>query len=140
MVDTLVDTSVLVSAANASEAAHRRCFAALTKTQGRLVISPLVLAEADYMIARLGQVPAEVGMLQDIRDNMTIAQFSNDDLERAIEVIEQYAALNIGVTDASIVVLAARYRTTHILTLDHKHFQAITPLASGDQFMLLPSD
>ncbi len=139
MVDTLVDTSVLVSATNAREAAHRRCLAALTATLGRLVISPLVLAEADYMIARLGQVPAEVAMLQDIRDNMTVAQFSNDDLDQAITVVEQYTDLNIGITDASIVVLAARYHTTRILTLDHKHFQAIMPLASGDHFTLLPS-
>lgn len=91
------------------------------------------------MIARLGQVPAEVAMLQDIRDNMTVAQFSNDDLDQAIAVVEQYTDLNIGITDASIVVLAARYHTTRILTLDHKHFQAITPLASGDHFTLLPS-
>jgi len=98
-----------------------------------------VLAEADYMIARLGQVPAEVAMLQDIRDNMTVAQFSNDDLDQAITVVEQYTDLNIGITDASIVVLAARYHTTRILTLDHKHFQAIMPLASGDHFTLLPS-
>ncbi len=87
----------------------------------------------------VGQVPAEVAMLQDIRDNMTVAQFSNDDLDQAITVVEQYTDLNIGITDASIVVLAARYHTTRILTLDHKHFQAIMPLASGDHFTLLPS-
>ncbi len=138
MVDTLVDTSVLVSAANAGEVMHRRCYTALTTAQGRLVVSPLVVAEADYMIARLRQVSAEVAMLQDIRDNMTVAQFTNEDLDQAIALVEQYADLNIGVTDASIVVLAAKYHTTQLLTLDHKHFQAIAPLASGSHFTLLP--
>jgi predicted nucleic acid-binding protein len=46
----------------------------------------------------------------------------------------------LGLTDASIVVQAARHRTTRILSLDHKHFSAVRPLAGGMSFTLLPRD
>ncbi len=47
--------------------------------------------------------------------------------------------MRIGLTDASLVVLAARYGTTRLLTLDEKHFRAIRPLR-GDTFTILPAD
>ncbi len=47
--------------------------------------------------------------------------------------------MKIGVADASIVVLAARYRTTRLLTFDERHFRAIKPL-HGEAFTLLPAD
>jgi hypothetical protein len=46
---------------------------------------------------------------------------------------------DIGLTDASLVVIAARYRTSTILTLDERHFRAIRPL-DGNAFTLLPTD
>ena len=52
-------------------------------------------------------------------------------------VIEQYRDQSIGVTDASIVVLAARYGTASVLTLDRRHFEVLRPL-DGGHFRLLP--
>jgi predicted nucleic acid-binding protein len=43
-------------------------------------------------------------------------------------------------TDATIAVLAARYATTRVLTLDHKHFRAMQPLQGGGSFTILPGD
>ena len=45
-----------------------------------------------------------------------------------------------GLTDASIVVQAARHKTTKILSLDHKHFGAVRPLTGDASFTLLPRD
>jgi len=44
----------------------------------------------------------------------------------------------IGVADASNVVLADRYRTTTVLTLDQRHFRRLRPLWGADNFTLLP--
>jgi predicted nucleic acid-binding protein len=41
--------------------------------------------------------------------------------------------------DASIIVLADRYRTTRLLTFDERHFRAVGPL-SALAFTLLPAD
>lgn len=38
------------------------------------------------------------------------------------------------------VVLAARYDTNRILTLDERHFRALRPLRRGRSFRLLPQD
>ena len=43
----------------------------------------------------------------------------------------------IGVADASSVVLAARYQTQTIVTLDHRHFELLRPLTGG-RFTILP--
>lgn len=48
------------------------------------------------------------------------------------------ADLSIGVADASMAVLAARYRTIRILTLDHRHVGA-TRAANGSRFEVLPT-
>jgi hypothetical protein len=38
-----------------------------------------------------------------------------------------------------VIVLAARYRTTRILSFDERHLRAVTPL-HGDAFVVLPAD
>jgi predicted nucleic acid-binding protein len=52
-------------------------------------------------------------------------------------VIAKYRDQDIGVTDASLVVLAALYRTRTIMTLDRGHFDVLRPLGGG-RFRLLP--
>jgi uncharacterized protein len=46
----------------------------------------------------------------------------------------------IGIADAANVVLADRYRTTRLLTLDQRHFRRLRPLWGADHFTLLPYD
>jgi predicted nucleic acid-binding protein len=53
--------------------------------------------------------------------------------------MELYADLGIGLADASVVVLANRYDTLDVLTLDERHFRVFR--RSRDlPFRLLPSD
>src|SRR5437762_1939489 len=55
------------------------------------------------------------------------------------EVIEQYRDLNVGLTDASICVLADRYSAYTVLTLDERHFRAFRP-SPRKRFRILPAD
>ena len=43
------------------------------------------------------------------------------------------------IADGSLIVLAAKYQTTRLLTLDERHFRAIRPLHAV-AFTLLPAD
>jgi predicted nucleic acid-binding protein len=52
---------------------------------------------------------------------------------------EQYADLDLGLADLSVVILAHRFRTRRLLTFHERDFRAVTPL-SGGSFMLLPRD
>jgi predicted nucleic acid-binding protein len=55
----------------------------------------------------------------------------SEELVKARAVIERYADQNIGVADASNVILAERYRTRTIVTLDRRHFDVLRPLVGG---------
>jgi predicted nucleic acid-binding protein len=53
------------------------------------------------------------------------------ELELATSIIEKYGDQKFGLADASIVVLADRYRIRTIATLDQRHFDALRPIGGG---------
>jgi predicted nucleic acid-binding protein len=65
--------------------------------------------------------------------------FSEDDVEEARRIVIKYRTLGIGLANASIAVLSARYDTLDVLTLDERHFRAIRPAARRN-FRILPAD
>ncbi|WP_370592640.1 hypothetical protein [Streptomyces sp. NBRC 109706] len=53
----------------------------------------------------------------------------------------KHEGLRLDLADAVGVVLAHRYRTDRVLTLDRRDFRAITPLTPGfESFRILPTD
>ena len=54
-----------------------------------------------------------------------LVPFLGDDVAAAAGVVESYRDLGIGLADASIVVLAGRFDTDRVLTLDERHFRAL---------------
>jgi len=104
------------------------------------VLSPFVLAELDYFFAREAGTDTELAFLEEIAAGAyELAELRDDDVAAAAGVVERYRDLQIGLADASIVVLAARYGGEEILTLDERHFRALRSLA-GRPFRLLPAD
>lgn len=64
--------------------------------------------------------------------------FTGADVGLAGAILRRYPNLEIGLADASIVVLAERYAVWDVLTLDHRHFHA--PRGQGRRrFRLLQS-
>ena len=63
--------------------------------------------------------------------------FDQEGLRRCREVISSYRDQAVGVADASIVVLAERYRTRTIASLDHRPFDVLRSL-DGRSFDVLP--
>jgi len=51
--------------------------------------------------------------------------------------MRQYAGFPLGVADASVVAAAERLELQEVATLDHRHFNAITPRHTT-AFKLLP--
>ncbi len=118
---------------------HAECAQALAE-QRPLVLSPLVLAELDYLTARIAGVDAELALLSELSSGAyEIASFGSYDLVKAANVVEQYRNLSLGLTDASLVVLADRYGTDTIATLDERHFRVVRSL-SGVPLRLVPVD
>jgi predicted nucleic acid-binding protein len=106
------------------------------------VVSPLVLAEIDYMVLDRVGVDQELAVIDDLTSGAyEIADLDVDDLRTARGLAAQHRDLKIGITDALNAVLADRYDTNEILTTDQRHFRAVTPLSRRfDAFRLLPAD
>ena len=58
-----------------------------------------------------------------------LATFVAHDLELAASLVKKYRDQHIGAADASNVVLADRYQTRTIVTLDRRHFDVLRPLS-----------
>ena len=140
----IVDTGGLISEVDRGSRLHEATRSLLDGARAageRLVISPFVLAEVDYLVSvRLGRPDHALQILEDVaRGAYRLEPFQARDIEQAITVMRQYADLDIGLADASNVVLAERLDTADILTTDQKHFRAMRG-PSGRPFRLLPTD
>ncbi|MCQ3804149.1 MAG: PIN domain-containing protein [Acidimicrobiia bacterium] len=134
----IADTSGLIPFFNQSDPDHEAMVGCLEERDSVIVVSPFVVAEIDYLVAtRLG-VEWELEVLRELAGGAyELATMDADDLAAATEVVERYRDLGIGITDASLVILAERYRTRTILTLDKRHFRVLRSL-SGGRFELVP--
>ena len=134
----VADTSGLLAFFNDKEPDHEAVRRVVESHDDPLVVSPFVIAELDYLLATRHGVDAELGVLAELGGGAyEVAAVGVDELNKASAVVGKYRDQHIGVTDASLVVLAAAYRTRTILTLDRRHFDVLRPL-DGGRFRLLP--
>lgn len=141
MTEALVcDTSGVLAALDRADPDHHACHAVLESYDGPLVLSPFVLAELDHLVrARLGADAARV-LADDVAAGAyDLALIDAPDVAQCIDLDRQYADLGLGLSDASLIVLAHRVRTRSLLTLDERHFRAVRPLQGG-ALTLLPAD
>jgi predicted nucleic acid-binding protein len=136
----LVDASGVIGALFSGQHRHEECARALSSNEER-ILSPFVLAEIDYFIQEYSDVETELEFLDEVTAGAyELAPFGAEDIALARDVVAQYRSLGIGLADASIVVLAERYSTYDILTLDERHFRAMRPLTGRKSFRLVPAD
>lgn len=128
----IADTSGLLALFNTREPAHESVRAVVQDSDDALVVSPFVIAELDYLVAtRLGIV-AELAVLAELSGGAYhLASLDAAAVAESAKVIDRYRDQEIGVADASLVVLAQRFATRRILTLDRRHFDVLRPLDGG---------
>jgi len=136
----VLDTSGMLAAMDGSQRQHTEAVAAIRASSGPLLLSPFVLAELDYLLTTRVSQDAAVAFLDQVAAGAyRLEPMAADDIVRAFEIVLQYRDLQLGLTDASLVVLAERHGTLDVLTLDERHFRAITG-PSGRPFRILPAD
>lgn len=134
----IVDTSALLAFFDSSEPDHESVSTALEETTELLVVSPYVVAELDYLVATRIGVDAELAVLRELAGGAwELPAFGAPELEKAASIVKKYHDQEIGVADASNVVLADRYHTRTLLTLDRRHFDVLRPVGGG-RFAVLP--
>lgn len=105
------------------------------------MLSPFVLAECDYMLSkRLGTAAAREFLGEVASGAYQLVEIDAGDVAAAAGVVDRYEDLAVGLADASLVVIAARFQTIRLLTLDERHFRTLAPLWGAPAFTLLPAD
>jgi uncharacterized protein len=134
----VADTSGLLALFNAAEPSHAAAARAVGADRDPLVVSPYVMAELDYLLATRVGPRAALAVLRELTGGAyLLPTVTVDDVVVVADLVERYADLGLGLADASLVVLADRYATTRLLTLDRRHFGPVRTLG-GSAFEVLP--
>lgn len=140
----VADTSALYAAFDQKHEYHDAAYRIVAAQT--LVLSPLVVTELDHLVHRDAGFPAALEVMDSLNAGMSDGQYrlaplAAVDMAAAHEVRVDYRGLRLDLADAVGVVLADRYKTDRIFTLDQRDFRAIKPLTkSFDAFRLPPID
>lgn len=100
--------------------------AVLRRSDLELVIPALVVAEATYLVgSRIGP-KAEARFLRALA-RIEVEQPRPGEWERIGELVDEYADLPLGGTDASVIALAERLDAATVITLDRRPFAVVRP-------------
>jgi predicted nucleic acid-binding protein len=139
-VTLIVDAAPLVALGDSRDPLHSAVGELMRAEGGDLVVPAPVSAEVDYLIRRRGSALAARAFLRDVAaGRFRVEGLTADEHGTVARLDEQYAALDLGLADLSVVILAHRFRTRRLLTFDERDFRAVAPL-SGGSFTLLPRD
>jgi predicted nucleic acid-binding protein len=136
----VVDTSLIYALLDRRDAHHDEAVRWYERTTDELVTTPLVLAEADHLATRRAGARAAAAFRRDVATGAYAVEWWPTAASDAVGIADRYADLGISLTDASLVVLADRIRTSAIATFDERHFRALRPLGRDKAFALLPTD
>jgi predicted nucleic acid-binding protein len=126
-VRAVADTGPLVAAANRRERAHRLAAALVVEIGRDLVVPEPVLMEVDHLLrTRMGGYAARAFGSALVEGEHSVRFLTPALLRRAVELDEQFAELDAGLTDCSVMAIAERERLP-ILTFDFAHFRATRP-------------
>ena len=136
----ILDTGPLVAVADRNDRMQGAVERLLRTESGELVVPATVAAEVDYLLGRRGGRPARLAFLEDVaRGRFVLAGLDVSDVATILELERRYVDLDAGLTDLSIVVIAARFQTVRVATFD-RHFRALRPLEGHSTFDVVPAD
>ncbi len=133
----LVDTNILLAAADTSTPDHARCAAVLDDHPDVAVTAPVAVETAWMIESRLGPT-AEAAFVGSIATaELAVVDLTSADWARCTELIVVYADLGLGIVDASVIAVAERLGVTTIATLNRRDFAVVRP-AHCDTLDLMP--
>lgn len=122
----IVDSGPLVAVALARDPDHDACLALLKRPGVMLAVPALCVAEAAYLIGKVGGTRAEAAFIRGLAE-LRVLSPEPEDWSRIGDLVDEYSDLNLGATDASVVTLAERLGTDLVYTLDRRHFGVVRP-------------
>lgn len=123
----LVDTNILLAAADVSAVEHACCAAVLDETDD-IAITVAVAVESSWMIeSRLGALAEGAFVRSLAAGELRVIELTVADWHRCAELIERYHDLGLGLVDASVVAAAERLGLSTVATLNHRDFAVVRP-------------
>lgn len=127
----IIDTGPLVAAALTKDPDHHACvelFTGLHLAGREMIIPTPVVAEVGYLLGTKADARTEALFLRSLADgDFTVEPLTRSDYGRMADLVEQYADLPLGTTDAAVVAVAERLNVSEVATLDHRHFTVVRP-------------
>ncbi len=112
MARLIIGTSGYLAGTAAKHPLHDAVLKILVSARQPPVISPLVIAEIDYMVLDKAGVARELAVVDDLTSGAyELADLDIDDLRSARRLAARHHDLKIGMADAVNAVLAERYDT-----------------------------
>ena len=135
----VIDTGILLGAADASDRLHAASVDVLERTRpADRVLPALIAGEAAWLIGdRLGAA-AEAGFVASIAGGeFALVDLDADDWTRCAALCAQYESLRLGLQDAAVVAVAERLGIRELATHNRRDFAVVRP-THCDAFVLVP--
>ena len=124
----LADTGALLALLDADDKHHRTMVTYVTSSRELFLVPSPVVMELSYMLLENLGAEAELSFLRALANReLLLEHFTLPDLERAIEILEQYRDAELGMVDATVMAMAERLKIKTILTIDRRDFSLFRP-------------
>lgn len=124
----VVDTGVLLAAADADDADHDSCARLLRDHRGRLSTTAPVVPECSWQIEHhLGPIAEARFLRLIVSEELKVVDLTLADYARCVELIETYADLGLGLVDASIIAVCEKLAVSTVATLNRRDFTVVRP-------------
>jgi hypothetical protein len=135
----VLDTGPVLALLDAGDPAHESCVEMVDEIGEDLVVPTCVLVEIDYWARKLLGTEAWDVFVTDIAAGAyRLEPLTLDDLQRAAQLERDYADLDLGLVDASVIALCERLGETKVATLDRRDFSVVRP-SHCESLDLLPA-
>jgi predicted nucleic acid-binding protein len=126
-VTALLDTGFLLAVLDEDDDLHKVCVAALLQ-ESQPVLPDVVLPELAFMVLReLGYDTLFRFVRSIVAQEVPLVRATPADLERSIEIMDQYRDSRIDFVDSVIAAIAERLGIRTIMTVDRTHFRLLRP-------------
>jgi predicted nucleic acid-binding protein len=136
-VTILLDSGILYAYYDRSDRWHRAAVGLIGSERGSLLLPSSVIPEVDHLLgARLGRQARRAFHQGLVGASYLMVDIAQERVARITEIEAQFADLELGFVDCSIVALADSLGVRRVATTDRRHFE---PLARAFGLELLPS-
>jgi predicted nucleic acid-binding protein len=113
-------------------------FTGLHLANRQMVLPAPIVAEVGYLLGAKAGARVEASFLRSLgAGDFVSVELTTADYDRMADLVEQYADLPLGTSDAAAISLAERLDVDEVATLDHRHFTVVRP-RHVRAFTLLP--